>query len=110
LICCRANTKKTGTADDKLINAPELSLPISDKKLVIAHCMTNIIRYKGHKLEDSCDPEYYSAEGNITAPLGGLTQVNVYSDLFLSGKTLDEAVEFEMTAAIKSGIDGFPFY
>jgi len=58
LICCLANIKKPGAADDKLINAPELSLPISDKKLVIAHCMTNIIRYKGHKLEDSCDPEY----------------------------------------------------
>src|SRR5260221_3115057 len=110
LICCLANTKKPGTADDKLINTPELSLPISDKKLVIAHCMTNIIRYKGHKLEDSCDPEYYSAEGNITASLGGLTQVNVYSDPFLSGKTLDEAVEFEMRTAIKTGIDGFQFY
>src|SRR4030081_467373 len=61
----------------------ELSLPVTEKKLVMAHCMTNIIRFKGHKLEDSCDPEYYAPKGNITAPLGGLTQVNVLSDPFL---------------------------
>lgn len=95
---------------EELINSPELSLPISNKKLVIAHCMTNIIRYKGHRMEDSCDPAYYSPTGNITAPLGGLTQVKVMSDSFLSDKTLDEAVEFEMLTAIRSGIDGFQFY
>lgn len=98
------------SAQDNLKNLPELSLPISNKKLVIAHCMTNIIRYKGHKLEDSCDPDYYAAKGNITAPLGGLTQVKVMSDSLLKDKTLDEAVEFEMRTAIQSGIDGFQFY
>jgi hypothetical protein len=97
-------------AQDQLKNLPELSLPISNKKLVIAHCMTNIIRYKGHKLEDSCDPDYYAAKGNITAPLGGLTQVKVMSDSLLKDKTLDEAVEFEMRTAMQSGIDGFQFY
>lgn len=91
-------------------NRKELSLPITDKKLVIAHCMTNIIRYKGHKFEDSCDPQYYSPKNKKTASLGGLTQVNVLSDSFLADKTLDEAVEFEMRTAIKSGIDGFQFY
>ncbi|WP_315817888.1 hypothetical protein [Paraflavitalea speifideaquila] len=78
--------------------------------MVIAHCMTNIIRYKGHKLEDSCDPEYYAAKGNITAPLGGLTQVKVMTDSLLKDKTLDETVEFEMRTAMQSGIDGFQFY
>lgn len=97
-------------AQDNLKNLSELSLPISNKKLVIAHCMTNIIRYKGHKLEDSCDPEYYAAKGNITAPLGGLTQVKVMTDSLLKDKTLDEAVEFEMRTAMQSGIDGFQFY
>lgn len=98
------------TAQDSLKNLPELSLPISHKKLVMAHCMTNIIRYKGHKFEDSCDPDYYAPKGNITAPLGGLTQVKVIADSLLRNKTLDEAVEFEMRAALASGIDGFQFY
>jgi hypothetical protein len=97
-------------AQDSLKNLPEYSLPISNKKLVIAHCMTNIIRYKGHEIEDSGNPKYYEPVGNITAPLGGLTQVKVLSDLFSQNASLDETVEFEMRAAIKSGIDGFQFY
>lgn len=97
-------------AKDELKNRAELSLPLTDKKLVIAHCMTNIIRYKGHPFEDSCNPDYYSPTGNISSPLGGLTQVKIMSDSFLSGKTLEEAVEFEMRSAIQSGIDGFQFY
>ncbi|MET0393165.1 MAG: endo-1,3-alpha-glucanase family glycosylhydrolase [Chitinophagaceae bacterium] len=95
---------------DSLKNRPQLSLPLTDRKLVIAHCMTNIIRYKGHKLEDSCNPEYYSPEGNISSPLGGLTQVKVMEDEYLANATLDEAVEFEMRSAMQSGIDGFQFY
>ena len=101
---------KTARTRDELKDLPQLSLALTDQKLVIAHCMTNIIRYKGHKLEDSCNPEFYSPEGNITSPLGGLTQVNVLSDNYLAERTLDEAVEFEMRAAIASGIDGFQFY
>lgn len=97
-------------AQEPVKNGPDLSLPISDKKKVIAHCMTNIIRFKGHKLEDSCDPEYYEAKGNSTASLGGLTQVKPLSDSLLRERTLDEAVEFEMRTALKSGIDGFQFY
>ena len=56
-------------AQDSLKNLPEYSLPITNQKLVIAHCMTNIIKYKGHEYEDSCDPEYYSPKGNITSSL-----------------------------------------
>lgn len=98
------------TGKDELKNRDELSLPIISKKLVIAHCMTNIIRYKGHKMEDSCNPEYYPPYGNISSTLGGLTQVLPLSDSFLAEATLDEAVEFEMKAAKQSGIDGFQFY
>jgi hypothetical protein len=97
-------------AQDSLKNLPEYSLPLTNQKLVIAHCMTNIIRFKGHPLEDSGNPDYYSPTGNITAPLGGLTQVKVMADSLLSNATLDETVEFEMRAAIRSGIDGFQFY
>ncbi|MET0463549.1 MAG: endo-1,3-alpha-glucanase family glycosylhydrolase [Chitinophagaceae bacterium] len=98
------------TGKDMLKNSDELSLPLTAKKLVIAHCMTNIIRYKGHKMEDSCNPEFYPPYGNISASLGGLTQVMPLSDSFLSAASLDEAVEFEMKAAKQSGIDGFQFY
>jgi hypothetical protein len=103
-VCC--NTPE----QDSLKNLPEYSLPITREKLVIAHCMTNIIRFKGHPMEDSCNPEYYPAKGNISAPLGGLTQVKVMGDSLLATASLDEAVEFEMRAAIRSGIDGFQFY
>src|SRR6201996_7465558 len=95
---------------DALKDLPEYSLPLTAQKLVIAHCMTNIIMYKGHEYEDSCNPSYYSAKGNITAPLGGLTQVKPMDDTLRTKMTLDEAVEFEMRAAIRSGIDGFQFY
>ena len=97
-------------AQDNLKNAPELGLPLTDRKWVMAHCMTNIIRYKGHKLEDSCDPGYYSPKNNITGVFGGLTQVNVLEDPVLKNASLDEAVEFEMRAAMRSGVDGFQFY
>jgi len=40
-------------AQDTLKNLPEYSLPITGQKLVIAHCMTNIIRYKGHPVISS---------------------------------------------------------
>jgi Glycosyl hydrolase family 71 len=72
--------------------------------------MTNIIRYKGHPYEDSCNPDYYPATGNITAPFGGLTQVKPMVNDLMANATLDEAVEFEMRAALRSGIDGFQFY
>lgn len=97
-------------AQDSLKNLPEYSLPITDQKLVMAHCMTNIIRFKGHPFEDSCNPDYYPAKGNISAPLGGLTQVKVMVDSMMANASLDEAVAFEMRAAIRSGIDGFQFY
>lgn len=97
-------------AQDSLKNLPEYSLPITAEKLVIAHCMTNIIRYKGHPYEDSCNPDFYPATGNITSVFGGLTQVKPMVNDMMANATLDEAVEFEMRAALRSGIDGFQFY
>ncbi len=100
----------TTYAQDSLKDLPEYSLPLTGQKMVIAHCMTNIIRYKGHPLEDSCNPDYYSAKGNSSSGLGGLTQVKPMEDSLLANASLDETVEFEMRAAIRSGIDGFQFY
>jgi len=106
LLACQA-----GYAQDSLKDLPEYSLPLTNQKLVIAHCMTNIIRFKGHEFEDSCNPAYYSTGSqNVSASLGGLTQVKPMEDTLLSKADLDEAVEFEMRAAIRSGIDGFQFY
>src|ERR1700761_1781142 len=95
---------------DSLRNLPELSLPLTAEKLVIAHCMTNIIRYQGHEYEDSCNPLYYPEKGNITETLGGLTQVKPMDNELRAGMTLDQAVEFEMRAALRSGIDAFQLY
>jgi hypothetical protein len=97
-------------AQSLLRNDGELSLPITSRKLVIAHCMTNIIRFKGHKFEDSCNPEYYLQSDNITSSIGGLTQVWPMEDDLLKDASLDSAVAFEMRAAKASGIDGFQFY
>jgi hypothetical protein len=72
--------------------------------------MTNIIRYKGHKIEDSGDPQYYSPTGNVTENMGGMVQVNVMYDKYFKDSTLEKTVEFEMRTAIKCGIDGFQFY
>ena len=72
--------------------------------------MTNIIQFKGHEFEDSCNPNYYSAKGNVSSPIGGLTQVKPMGDSLFANASLDKAVEFEMRAAIRSGIDGFQFY
>jgi hypothetical protein len=98
------------TAQDSLKNLPELSLPITNTKMVIAHCMTNIIRYKNHPFEDGCNPAYYNPSGNISSSLGGLTQVLPMEDSLLKNASLDSAVLFEMHAAVASGIDGFQFY
>jgi hypothetical protein len=93
-------------AQDSLANLPELSLPLTNKKLVIAHCMTHIIRYEGHPFEDGCNPDYYP----IIDPIGGYTQVHPMCDSMLAHATLDQAVEYEMRAAKRCGIDGFQFY
>jgi hypothetical protein len=92
--------------NDSLANLPELSLPLTNTKMVIAHCMTHIIRYEGREYEDGANPKYYP----IGDPVGGTSQVHVMSDTLLQHATLDQAVEFEMRAAKKIGIDGFQFY
>lgn len=97
-------------AQDTLKNLPELSLPILNNKLVIAHCMTHIIRYKGYGYEDGCNSTYYPTTNNASSSIGGYTQVNVMADQYLKDSTLDQSVEFEMRAAKRCGIDGFQFY
>ena len=97
-------------SQDTLKNLPEFSLPLTSKKMVIAHCMPNIISFKFHKLEDSCDPAYYSYKDNASADLGGLTQVLPLTDKYYKDSTIDQAIAFDLKAAKLSGIDGFQFY
>ncbi len=98
------------TLFDTLINKSEFSLPLLSNKMVIAHCMPNIISFKGHPLEDGCNPDYYPFTNNTSSPIGGLSQVNPMADHFMRDSSLSSAVELEMRAAKKSGIDGFQFY
>jgi len=98
-------------AQDSLINLPEYSLPMTDKKIVMAHCMTHIIRTKDRVLEDGANPEYYpNTPDNPSQAIGGYTLVDVMSDRFLKDSSLEASVEFEMRAAMRCGIDGFQFY
>ncbi len=97
-------------SQDTLKNLPELSLPLVSEKLVIAHNMTDIIRFRYHDLEDSCDPKYYPEKDNITETLGGMVQVNVMAERYLKDSTLEQTVEFEIRTAMRCGIDGFQFY
>lgn len=98
-------------AQDSLKNLPELSLPMTDKKIVLAHCMTHIIRTKDRPFEDGANPELYpNTAANPSQSIGGYTQVDVMSDRFLKDSDLDASVEFEMRAAKRCGIDGFQFY
>jgi hypothetical protein len=80
---------------------------LTNKKLVIAHNMTNIIRYKGHKIEDCGDPQYYYPTNNVTENMGGMVQVHVAYDQYYKDSTLEQTVEFEMRTAMKLGVDGF---
>ena len=98
-------------AQDTLRNLPEFSLPMTDHKMVLAHCMTHIIRTKDRKFEDGANPDYYpNTPDNPSQSIGGYTLVDVMSDRFLKDSSLDAAVEFEMRAAMRCGIDGFQFY
>ena len=96
--------------DSELKNLPEFQLPLANNKMVIAHCMTHIISFKDHPFEDGCNPEFYPVTNNVSSSIGGLTQVNVMVDRYMKDSSLEAAVEFEMRAAKRCGIDGFQFY
>jgi len=110
VLLCSSVFAQDNLRDIDLNDIPEFRMPLTDKKLVIAHCMTHIISFKGHPFEDGCNPEYYPMTDNLTAPIGGLTQVNAVVDKYMKDSSLEAAVEFEMRAAKRCGIDGFQFY
>ncbi len=84
-------------------------LSAANDKLVIAHYMTDMVPQTDRKLNRWLDPELADPKGS-TAELGGLSQTVPMAALQLKNADLSEAVDFEIAAARKLGIDGFQFY
>ena len=94
-----------------LKNRPELSLPLLDKKLVIAHYMTAMTYWKDETPnEDLFNPRMYSPEGK-SGRLGGMNQhISMIAYYCMDEATIEESVRMEIKAALTVGIDGFQFY
>lgn len=90
---------------------PVLDLPISGKKLVLAHYMTEFLLFKGNDKDLFLRPDLYDPDGP-SAKFGGIFQYQAMQPLVASTRDLSmkEAAAWEMRAALKLGIDGFQFY
>lgn len=90
---------------------PVLSLPITAKKLVLAHYMTEFLLFKGNDKDLFLRPDLYDPDGP-SAKFGGIFQYQAMQPRVASTKELsmEEAAAWEMRAALKLGIDGFQFY
>lgn len=91
-------------------NRADLSLPIADRKLVIAHYMTGMIPAPDTETEHWMALKWYDPNGP-TAPLGGIYQtlpdvMLVHPDLM----PMKQAALFEMRTAKTLGVDGFNFF
>lgn len=85
----------------------ELALPLFDRKMVIAHNMTEeVSRY-----QTGIDVDLYRPEGS-TAALGGIHQFLPMDPVVFKGRvrTLDEVAASEIRSARMLGLDGFQFY
>lgn len=91
-------------------NRPELSLPIADRKLVIAHYMTGMIPTPQGETDHWMAPELYDPNGS-TAAIGGIYQTTpVTMLLYPELPAMKEAALLEMRVAKALGVDGFNFY
>lgn len=91
-------------------NRPELSRPIADRKLVIAHYMTGMIPTPAAETGHWMAPDLYDPQGS-TAAIGGIFQtLPVTMLLYPELKPIKEAALLEMRTAKALGIDGFNFY
>ena len=91
-----------------LRNRPELSLPLLDGRMVIAHYMT-MMTYSREFVpsEDLFNPETYSVMGPA-GHVGGMCQhVPLIAHYFGKSASLEESAAHEIRAAIELGIDGF---
>jgi hypothetical protein len=94
-----------------LKNRPELSLPLLDRKRVIAHYMTMMTYSKEMRPNESLfDPNTYSREGPA-AHVGGMMQhIPMIAHYYGGTATLEESAAHEIRAALELGVDGFQFY
>ena len=99
--------------EDFKLNRPELSLPLLDRKMVIAHNMPYILYHKDENGRsdtvrflnfDEFDPF------GETKNMGGEVQTIAYDIFFNADKDIVEAAAFHQKAAVLAGIDGFQFY
>ncbi len=81
----------------------------AERKLVIAHYMTDMVPVTSKPLNRWIDPELADPKGS-TAALGGLHQTVPLAPLHLKNADLETAVAFEIRAAKQLGVDGFQFY
>lgn len=80
-----------------------------EKKLVLAHYMTDMVPRTDRPFNRWIDPELADPRGS-TAALGGLHQAVPMASLYLREADLTKAVDFEIRAARQLGVDGFQFY
>jgi hypothetical protein len=93
-----------------LRSRPELSLPITAEKRVIAHYMSNMLYdTDAHSVPTYDSRAHFRPDGPSRA-IGGFTQTFPIMDFREDGRTIDEAAEFELRAALALGIDGFQFF
>lgn len=90
---------------------PVLSLPLVQKKLVLAHYMTEFLIHQGNDRDLFMRTDLYDPDG-VSAKFGGIHQYRPMSAILPGFKDLPikDAAAFEMRAALKLGVDGFQFY
>jgi len=87
----------------------ELELPITQKKLIIAHFMPGSVFFKGGRVSDNCKPENALPDGSA-AKIGGLIQAVPMSGILRPEVSLVNAAEHEIRVAQLAGLDGFQFF
>eukprot|EP00928_Gymnodinium_smaydae_P017845 TRINITY_DN1680_c5_g1_i1.p1 TRINITY_DN1680_c5_g1~~TRINITY_DN1680_c5_g1_i1.p1 ORF type:complete len:600 (-),score=126.00 TRINITY_DN1680_c5_g1_i1:216-1991(-) len=84
--------------------------PFTERKLVIAHFMTDLFFCKTFGFNANTNPEHYRPDGKAK-DLGGLIQALPMAAHYLRDKsTMEEAILYEMKTAKRLGVDGFQFY
>ncbi|MBI4978940.1 MAG: hypothetical protein HZC28_15790 [Spirochaetes bacterium] len=86
---------------------PVLAKPVFSGKPVIAHYMTTL--NMASEALWLLDPVQYRPDGP-TGNIGGAARYRVLSGHYLSNKTREEVIEYELRTAKRLGIDGFHFY
>lgn len=91
-------------------NRADRAKPLLNEKRVIAHYMSNMLYHQdAHSVPTYDSREHFRLDGP-SGSIGGFNQTFPLMDFRKTGKTRDEAAEFELKAAIELGIDGFQFF